>query len=435
MIDVLLLAGGESTRFWPFTDKNLTPFFGKPLLLWHFEQLVRLGVKNVVVVANELSLTLIKRVEVPKKLVVSYVVQDKKGQGQAVLAAGPSFGEKPALILNASDIYDDELLKQLLDASKREPEVLHLASVKVTSYFPGGYVKFKPDQTIGEIVEKPKPGKEPSDFVDIGVEVIPNMQKLCALLVAHGKHPISGFEKTLTKLMHEGMVGKALMTDSQWLYLKYPWHILSVMDACLATIDGQMIDPSAKIGKFVTIEGPVIIEKDVKVSEGTKIVGPAFIGKGTIIGNNNLIRHSHIGSECVTGFSSDITRSYIGSNCWFHTNYVGDSVIASNVAMGSGAVLANVRLDESSIPTTVKEEVINTKRTKLGAMIGSGVRIGVNVSVMPGIKIGSNSFIGAGVTLGQDIKDGMYCRATPTVVISENTKKAPASREEFRKKL
>ena len=34
MFDVLLLAGGDSTRFWPFTHKNLTPFLGKPLLYY-----------------------------------------------------------------------------------------------------------------------------------------------------------------------------------------------------------------------------------------------------------------------------------------------------------------------------------------------------------------------------------------------------------------
>ena len=103
--------------------------------------------------------------------------------------------------------------------------------------------------------------------------------------------------------------------------------------------------------------------------------------------------------------------------------------------MGSGTVCANLRLDESAITSKVKEEVIQTGRTKLGAMIGDTVRIGVNASIMPGVKIGKGSFVGAGVVLGEDLNDGMYCRFTPTVMISQNSKKAPESRDKFKKKL
>jgi len=435
MIDVILLAGGESTRFWPFTDKNLTPFFGKPLLSWHYEQFVRLGIKNVVVVANSETNEKIQSVPVPKKLTVTFIVQEGKGQGQAVLAAGSSFEDRPSLILNASDIYEDDVLKTVIDTHNKDQQSLLVTVVRVKSYFPGAYVRLKEDGTILDMVEKPKEGTEPSDMVTIFVYAIPNMKDFCAVLKSYSKRPADGYERSVNKMIKNGISAKPIITSSDWLYLKYPWHVLNIMDACLATIDGQHIDPSVKIGKFTTIEGPVIIEEGVKISEGTKIVGPVFIGKGTIVGNNNIIRHSHIGSMCVTGFNTDITRSYVGSNCWFHTNYLGDSIIASNVSMGSGTVCANLRLDESAISSKVKEEPINTKRVKLGAMIGSNVRIGVNVSIMPGIKIGSGSFVGAGVVLGEDLGDGKYCHVAPTVVISDNTKKAAESREEFKKKL
>jgi NDP-sugar pyrophosphorylase family protein len=436
MIDVILLAGGESIRFWPFSQKNVIPFFGKPLLYWHYEQLVRIGVKHVVVVANTQSRKSIEAVQSPKKLSVSYVVQERTGQGQAVLSAGLTLGEKPALILNASDIYEDELLKQILDVYKKDPKSMHIGAVRVPSYFPGGYLKLKKDKSISEIIEKPKSGKEPSNMVALCVNVILNMHVLCAALRRYGKRPDDAYECALNKLIREGQKAKPFVSPTRWLYLKYPWHILNVMGMCLNSIKGQHIDTSVKIGKFVTIDGPVIIEEGVKISEGTKIVGPVFIGKDTIVGNNNIIRYSHIGAMCVTGFSTDITRSYVGNNCWFHTNYIGDSVIAPDVSMGSGTVLANLRLDESPISSKVNSEQINTRRTKLGAMIGTGVRIGVNVSIMPGVKIGKGSFVGAGVTLGEDLNDGMYVRVTPTVMISENSKKPiSTSRDEFKKNL
>lgn len=436
MIDVILLAGGESLRFWPFQSKNLTPFFGKPLLYWHYEQLIRIGLDHVVVVVNKQSEHGMRTVPIPKKLSVSFVVQEGKGQGQAVLAGGMTLGQQPVLVLNASDIYDDDFLKQMIALQKKDTASMILGAVQVSSYFPGGYLKFKDDKaTIMEIIEKPKEKKEPSDVVRLGVDLIPDMQALCKLLKTYKSRPADGYERAINKLITGGVIAKSSITKTEWLYLKYPWHVLSVMDMCLKTIEGQLIDSSVKIGKYVTIEGPVIIEEGVKISEGTKIVGPVFIGKGTIVGNNNIIRHSHIGSQCVTGFSTDITRSYIGNSCWFHSNYIGDSVIADNVSMGSGTVLANLRLDESAIVSMVHDEAINTRRTKLGAMIGAGVRIGVNASIMPGVKIGSGSFVGAGVILGEDLKDRMYCRVAPTVIISENKKQAAPTRDEFKKHL
>ena len=435
MIDVILLGGGESTRFWPFSKKNIMPFLGKPLLYWHYEQLVRIGAKNVIVVVNKESRKDIEAVSIPKKLSVTFSPQEGKGQGQAVYSAGSLLGEKPALILNASDIYEDELLKEIMESYKKDPESIYVAAVRVSSYFPGGYLKLKEDGTIDEIIEKPKEDNVPSDLVTMVVDVIPNMKTFSNLVKTYRNRPLDGYERALNKLMKDQTTAKPLITATQWLYLKYPWHMLNVMDACLFTIKGQIIDSSVKLGKYVTIEGPVIIEEGVKVSEGTKIVGPTFIGKGTIVGNNNIIRKSHIGSGCVTGFNTDITRSYIGNNCWFHTNYVGDSIVGNNVSMGSGTVLANLRLDESAITSKVKEEVIQTGRTKLGVMVGDNVRIGVNASIMPGVKIGEGSFVGAGVVLGEDLNDGMYCRLSPTVVISQNAKKASSSREQFRNKL
>ena len=65
--------------------------------------------------------------------------------------------------------------------------------------------------------------------------------------------------------------------------------------------------------------------------------------------------------------------------------------------MGAGAALANLRLDDGVIQSSGKN--------KLGVMIGMHVRIGVNASIMPGIKIGKGSFVGSGVVLDRDLPE------------------------------
>ena len=184
--------------------------------------------------------------------------------------------------------------------------------------------------------------------------------------------------------------------------------MLDVNDVLLKTVSHHR-GKNILIKSNVIIEGEVHIEDDVKIFENTKIIGPCYIGKGTIIGNNNIIRQSYLGANCVTGFNSDISRSYIGDDCWFHNNYIGDSVLEGNVSMGGGASCANLRLDDGPIYSTVKNEALHTTKHKLGALVGKHTRIGVHTSIMPGIKIGKGSFVGSGVVLDKDLPEDSFC--------------------------
>ena len=393
----VLLSGGQSSRFWPFQEKNCIPFLGKTFLTWHYEQLVRCKLQHVIVVTNEENEARIKSIGIPKGLSVSYAKQKGNGQGQAVLAVEELIHDTPILILNASDYYADEFLAAFISHKK---DTITLGAVRVNKYFPGGYLKMNAKGDIEEIVEKPQPGKEPSDVVRIVADYFPNCTILVDAVKRLGSDSASVYEMAINELIRSGLVCKAEITPmASWKYLKYPWEVASLMGEFFSRMSGQQIDKSVVIKSNVVIEGPVVIEEGVKIFEGTKIVGPVFIGKNSIIGNNNIIRHSHIGAFVVTGFSTDITRSFIGDNCWFHTNYIGDSVIGTNVSMGSGTVCANLRLDEEEITSVVQGEKIGTGKNKLGAMIGDNVRIGVNTSMMPGVKISKDSFIGAGIVV------------------------------------
>ena len=151
------------------------------------------------------------------------------------------------------------------------------------------------------------------------------------------------------------------------------------------------------------------------------------MGKKVIIGNNALVRDSIIEAGSVIGYSAEIARSYIGPNCWFHANYVGDSILEGNNSFGSGARTANLRLDEKEIVPG---------RIKLGAIVGVNSRVGINASLMPGVKIGSNSFVGPGLILNGELADDQFCYQEQEVNKKKNkTQFKLGNREEFRKKL
>jgi bifunctional UDP-N-acetylglucosamine pyrophosphorylase/glucosamine-1-phosphate N-acetyltransferase len=53
---------------------------------------------------------------------------------------------------------------------------------------------------------------------------------------------------------------------------------------------------------------------------------------------------------------------------------------------------------------TVKGERVDTGRRKLGAVLGDGVRTGINVSLNAGVKIGSGVGIDPGEVILRDIE-------------------------------
>lgn len=111
-------------------------------------------------------------------------------------------------------------------------------------------------------------------------------------------------------------------------------------------------------------------------------------------------------------------------------------MLEGNVSLGSQAVLANLRLDEGPIFSTIKDKKEPTGRNKLGVIMGSNIRVGIHASIMPGVKIGSDSFIASGALISSDVSSGSYVETKQEIVIKRNTVSVPAgNRSVFRAKL
>ncbi|MCR4305555.1 MAG: sugar phosphate nucleotidyltransferase, partial [Candidatus Daviesbacteria bacterium] len=394
---IIVLAGGEGKRMWPIqTDKCLIPFLGKPLLYHNLKQLSQHleGVRQVtasphlpgerssviefIIVANPQSKEAVSKIAQELELTFQVAVQAQpKGMADAILSA-KNLIEGEILIVNAEDILDAKVLQGVMGV---KGEVV-LTGRKTEKYFPGGYLEVTGD-SVQAIAEKPGEGNELSDLVKLVVDYFKDGKKLVEYLEKAQTEKDDAYEVALDQMIKDGLEVKFSKYEGVWIPLKYPWQILDITSYLLSKIE-QKISPQAKVSDKALIEGEVVIEDGVKVFEGAVIKGPCYIGRNCIVGNNSMVRESNLEEGSVTGFNSDITRSYIGTNSWFHTNYVGDSVLEGDMGMGSGAVLANLRLDNKDI--VVGEEHIETGRNKLGLISGKGVRIGVNASTMPGVR-------------------------------------------------
>lgn len=405
-IQVLLLAAGVGRRMWPIkTNKNLLTFFGQPLVVHQVETLRQAGFSDLTVVVNPEIKTSMEKLALKTKI----AVQAKPlGQGDAILAAARMIDKnKPLLVVNANDFFRLSLLRELKQRFNDQLDAL-LVAQRTKQYFPGGYLLVSAGR-VKAMVEKPEPGQEPSDLVKLVLDFFREPAVLMDYISKVKKTNIS-YESALDAMMKAGRNFGLVEYAGPWVTIKQPDHILDTTEFFLKERQKPAV---------VKAEG-------VKIFRGA-IVKNSYLGSGVVIGNHALVRDSIIEAGSVIGYSAEIARSYIGPNCWFHANYVGDSVLEGNNSFGSGARTANLRLDEKEIVPG---------RIKLGAIVGVNSRVGINASLMPGVKIGSNAFVGPGLILKDDLADNQFSYLQQAIVQKKNQARFNLNnREEFRKKL
>ena len=438
-IKTVFLCGGMGKRMFPLTeDKVLLDFLGKPLLQHQLEMARKAGLNQFVIIGNPGNIEKIK--EITKRISGSQIeiVTQKKPLGIAdALKSAEPFLQGQILVINPNDIFSSLAYTKIIEAAGGDSSSCMLG-YQVKEYFPGGYLVTDSHGILQRIVEKPTPGEEPSAMVNILVHLHNNPEKLleCIETVQTQTTRDDVYECALDNMTQGEHKIKVLPYNDFWAAIKYPWHIFKVMEYFL-DMASPSISSSASISDKAIIKGKVILGDNVRVMENAVIQGPVYVGPNSVIGTSALIReYSHIGANSVIGFSTEVKHSYIGNNCWFHSNYIGDSVIDDNCSFGAGTILSNFRLDEGNIHVKVGNDKIDTGYDKFGAIMGQGCRTGVNANVMPGIRVGANSSIGPNVCLNHDLENNKVILLKQEYEIKErNTKLPEDKKQELLKRL
>jgi len=404
---VVLMCGGIGKRMSPITmDKALFKFRGKTLVDHQINSAKEAGISQFIIIANPENINDIQSSlsEIDNVKIDFALQKEPHGMADALLSTSKLIGIDPFILVSSNDIFEKSAYIELLrEYQKNNDYAVYITARQVKNHFPGGYLKVNKYNEIGHIIEKPPKGEEPSNLINIVIHLHAQPEKLLNYLASTRSSADDIYEKALDRMISDNYKMKAVIYHGAWQAIKYPWHILEAMDFFQKQFT-QQISSSSHISDKSVIGDGVIIEDNARILEGAVIRGSSYIGRNTIVGNSALIRDSIIGDDCVIGYGTEIKHSYIGNKCWFHSNYIGDSVIESDCSFGAGAVTANFRLDESNISVKIGNDKIDTGTDKLGAIIGKGCRIGIHTSIMPGIRIGANSFIGAHVYLVNDVE-------------------------------
>jgi NDP-sugar pyrophosphorylase family protein len=419
---VVFLCGGIGKRMFPITeDKFLLDFMGSPLLAHQVALSRQAGLNDFVIIANPGNMGQVKEIAASiKGAQFEFVLQEQPlGIADALKAAAPLL-DSSVIIVNPNDVFDSSAYRILLEAYKKQAAA-YLLGFRVKQYFPGGYLAVNERDELTRIVEKPEPGSEPGNLVNILLHLHTDVRKLFEYIDIVQTTRDDVYECALDSMARHAYKIQVVRYDGFWAPIKYPWHIFDIIRYFL---DGSRrnVPPSVAVSKNATVAGNVVMGENVRILENAVVRGPVYIGPNTVIGNNALVReYSHIGADCVVGFSTEIKGSYIGDGCWFHSSYIGDSIIGNNCSFGAGSVTANFRFDEKEKSVKYGGQYVGTERDHFGAVIGDNCKTGINSGILPGRRMGPNSIIDSHVCLGRDLEPNMTVLNLPANQMVKNT--------------
>ncbi len=399
MVKAVVLAAGEGSRLCPLTftrPKCMIQLVGKPILEHVLLCLKDAGIREAVIVVKYMSEMVKQHFGDGKKLgmKLEWVEQgDEYGTGAAFLSAS-DFVDDTFLGIAGDVITEPSAIKRIL--YEHEGKItIGLTPVKEVSEY--GIATLRNGRVVSF---EEKPERSESNLANTSIyafepEALKQMGKLSAS--SRGEYEITDL---LKYYIPKAQVGGVELSE-YWLDMGMPWHLF---DANEFLMGKEKPKKQGKVEDSV-IKGKVIIEKGALV-RCSYIEGPVYIGAGTNVGPHSYIRGcTSIGADCDIGDSTTVKNSIIFDHVNAkHLAYIGDSVVGSNCNFGAGTQIANYRFDAGPIKAEVKGRVMETMRTKLGAVIGDNTKTGVLSCIMPGRAIGDDCWIGAHVMINKNVE-------------------------------
>jgi bifunctional UDP-N-acetylglucosamine pyrophosphorylase/glucosamine-1-phosphate N-acetyltransferase len=395
----VILAAGEGKRMHPLTytrPKVMLPIANRPLLEWNLLNVKAAGIGEFLFIVGYKS-----------EMVRSYFGNGKTwgvniqyvNQGKA-LGTAHAISMAEAFVDNFIVLCGDTIFGvRDIQAIVNKESSMGLVTVENPKEY--GLVKTDGNKVlrIFEKVETPF-----SNMINAGIYHF--NKSIFDVIKVTGKSKRGEYEITDSINMVAKKSPIEAVKVTEWRDVVYPWDLLDANEELLKTL------PQSKrtFDKNITIKGPVAIGDNCNLLAGTYIEGPVAIGSECKIGPNCYIRpFTTIGNHCHIGNACEVKNSIIMDNSNVpHQNYVGDSIIGQNCNLGAGTKIANLRLNKKNISVVLNGKTIDTKRRKLGTIIGDNVQTGINSMINIGTTIGNNAYVGPGAFVNGEIKPRTY---------------------------
>ncbi len=336
-------------------------------------------------------------------------------------------------------VYEDELYKYFLPLVYFRP-VFNLYCGRLSLF--GKIKKLYQNETFGFLVRPVIAPITKEIYAHIKVNEINEPKALSLFLSARAilKHPIEVSEKEEIFVTNEndiigfhvqniriidniGMIytnetiSESIIFDWQLpkrqvdaISIKYPWDLIElnhqelIKDFAQPTILGTLSSDAFIIGDILNLylgngaeiecgaaidlhQGPIYIEGNARILAQSKITGPAYIGKNTII-DQGKITASTIGENCrVTGEVEDsIFQGFVNKH---HYGFIGHSYVGEWVNLGAGTTNSDLKNNYSTIKVKLESKNIDTGQLKVGCFIGDHAKTAIGTMIPTGAVIGT----------------------------------------------
>lgn len=379
-MQAVLMVAGKSTRTFPLTltrPKPLLPIMNRPLIQHSLDQLEGLFDAIILITGYRKEMIEAKLGGEYKGMRIIYQEQKEQlGTGHAVLQAKPHITDK-FIAMNGDDLFARIDLETILTYE-------YAALVKqVENPKLYGVCQVDEKNRVLNLVEKPK--EFIGDLANIGCYVLqPDFfdELENTALSERGEIEITSAVHTMAQKRDV----YAVPIQGFWLPTGYSWDLLTHQEYLMKDV------PSFNKGIVehgAVLKGAVAVGENTLIKSGVYIEGPVIIGANCEIGPNCYLRpYTSIGDHCKIGQSVEIKSSIIMPNCYIqHLSYIGDSIIGEGSMLGAGTITANRRHDGEAPRSKIKGILVDTRRAKLGAIVGDGVQTGIHTAIYPGRKI------------------------------------------------
>lgn len=326
----MILAAGKGTRVQPLTyelPKPMIPILGKPVLAYLVEHLARFGVREIMVNTSHLHYKIEDYfgdgrrygVEIGYSFegatVNGNVVPQPMGSagGMRKIQDFGGFFDQTSIVLCGDALVDLDLNLALYEHRSRRA----LASVitkevpwdQVSSY---GVVVADDTGRVVDFQEKPPVSEARSNWASTGIYIFE--PQVLGLIPPGQVFDIGG--DLFPMMVQRGLPFYAQRHRFNWIdigKIADYWTVLQeVMRGTVAgmRVPGTQVREGVWIGlntridwDKVTIRGPVYIGSSCRVEPGCEIVGPAWIGSGSVLRKNSklvrsvLFEYTHIPNE------------------------------------------------------------------------------------------------------------------------------------------
>jgi UDP-N-acetylglucosamine diphosphorylase/glucosamine-1-phosphate N-acetyltransferase len=158
------------------------------------------------------------------------------------------------------------------------------------------------------------------------------------------------------------------------------------------------VGPGALVHPMVVLDaanGPIYIDEGAEIHPFTRVEGPCYIGKKTILLGAKCREGNSIGPMCRVG--GEVEESIIqGYSNKYHDGFLGHAYVGEWVNLGALTTNSDLKNDYSSVSVILDgHNPIDTGSTKVGSLIGDHTKTSIGTLLNTGAYVGSMALVAA----------------------------------------